>query len=554
MFSVDVSPDMNMYTLLVNQAYDSSFALCEFIDNAIHAHLISKKASPLNIELEFYNNENSDPNMRNKIIIRDDGPGISRTLLEKALKPASKPVAKGLSEFGIGMKAAAVWFADEWNIKTHPDKDKNQYMCNFNLNELLQKQQSQITVFDNAYTGQWTGTEIVLSGVRRDISLERYQTITDDITHIYQRFIYGDNPQVVITTSYNGSPKKLFFIPFNPQTLLSPKHVKKGANVIAEGADKIWRVPVNFQYIGENIHGFIEIKETGSYIKNPGLVMFRHNRVICGIPNKKYLPLGIFKTSNKHRALRVYGELNLDNSPVSYTKDRFTFDNDEFCEALIEGTPGLSELLSQADAFRANINTHSTPIIASSPEPAIPENPSEPILEPTSTTSTASSPAPQAPSSALTSQPSTTPYSPPVPTKIQRSLAVESKLTELNSLKLCRIYHSLCTVSGVEHAVLVYVGAWSFFETLAKLLGVSPNINFSDYFKNMMDKWQFNREDKKSASNSLAKIHEEGNLNKHDSISFNTSAAQLVIHFQVLEKLIIRSVDEIIKKNGNQTK
>ncbi|HBQ3453712.1 TPA: hypothetical protein L7W69_004364 [Klebsiella variicola subsp. variicola] len=77
------------------------------------------------------------------------------------------------------------------------------------------------------------------------------------------------------------------------------------------------------------------------------------------------------------------------------------------------------------------------------------------------------------------------------------------------------------------------------FETLAKLLGVSPNINFSDYFNNMMDKWQFDREDKKSARNSLAKIHEEGNLNKYKSINFNTSAAQLIIHFRVLEKATI---------------
>ena len=83
MFSVDVSPDMNMYTLLVNQAYDSSFALCEFIDNAIHAHLISKKMSPLNINLDFYSNENLESNMRNKIVIRDNGPGINRTLLGK---------------------------------------------------------------------------------------------------------------------------------------------------------------------------------------------------------------------------------------------------------------------------------------------------------------------------------------------------------------------------------------------------------------------------------------------------------------------------------------
>ncbi|MDY7611931.1 ATP-binding protein [Klebsiella pneumoniae] len=541
MFSVDVSPDMNMYTLLVNQAYDSSFALCEFIDNAIHAHLISKKMSPLNINLDFYSNENLESNMRNKIVIRDNGPGINRTLLEKALKPASKPVTKGLSEFGIGMKAAAVWFADEWQIKTHPLKDNNQYTCNFNLNELLQKQQSQITVFDNICSDSWTGTEIILIGVRRDISQERYQAITDDITHIYQRFIYGDNPQVIITSSYNGSPKTLSFTPFSPLTLRSPKHVKKGNTVTAVGPEHLWKVPVDFQYLGERIHGFIEIKETGSYINNPGLVMFRHDRVICGIPTKKYLPPRLFKTSNKHRALRVYGELNLDSSPVSYTKDRFTFDNDEFCDALIEATQGLNELLSQADAYRANINTPSSPTSTTPIHVPAPTQTPPPIQTPPTSSAV------PVPTPGLTPYPSVTPYNPPAPTKIQRSSAVEIKLIELNSQKLCRIYHSLCTVSCAEHAVLVFVGAWSFFETMAKLLGASSNINFPDFFKNMMDKWQFNREDKKSAGSSLAKIHEEGNLNKHDSISFNTNAAQLVIHFQVLEKLIIRSVDEIIK-------
>lgn len=51
--------------------------------------------SPLNINLDFYSNENLESNMRNKIVIRDNGPGINRTLLEKALKPASKPVTKG---------------------------------------------------------------------------------------------------------------------------------------------------------------------------------------------------------------------------------------------------------------------------------------------------------------------------------------------------------------------------------------------------------------------------------------------------------------------------
>ncbi|MCZ0777959.1 hypothetical protein, partial [Klebsiella pneumoniae] len=95
--------------------------------------------------------------------------------------------------------------------------------------------------------------------------------------------------QVIITSSYNGSPKTLSFTPFSPLTLRSPKHVKKGNTVTAVGPEHLWKVPVDFQYLGERIHGFIEIKETGSYINNPGLVMFRHDRVICGIPTKKYL-------------------------------------------------------------------------------------------------------------------------------------------------------------------------------------------------------------------------------------------------------------------------
>jgi len=56
-------------------------------------------------------------------------------------------------------------------------------------------------------------------------------------------------------------------------------------------------------------------------------------------------------------------------------------------------------------------------------------------------------------------------------TRIQESQAVVNKLAELGVKKLSSLYQSLVTVSLVKHPALMYVGAWSFMESLSTLAG-----------------------------------------------------------------------------------
>jgi signal transduction histidine kinase len=63
---------------LRSQGYDPAYAIAEFVDNAVQAHLshASVGAEPVVVNLWFYSNDYRDPIKRNSIIIEDDGPGI----------------------------------------------------------------------------------------------------------------------------------------------------------------------------------------------------------------------------------------------------------------------------------------------------------------------------------------------------------------------------------------------------------------------------------------------------------------------------------------------
>ena len=140
---VNVSPDMGMYHLLRSQGYDPAYAVAEFIDNALQAHLAQvapagKAVEPLEIDLYFYSSDYSKASKRNSLVIDDKGPGIKRDRLADAMKPAKPSPIKGLSEFGIGMKAAAVWFSDKWILKTEPAGSKSSYTLTFDLPKLIE--------------------------------------------------------------------------------------------------------------------------------------------------------------------------------------------------------------------------------------------------------------------------------------------------------------------------------------------------------------------------------------------------------------------------------
>jgi hypothetical protein len=346
-----------MYNLLRSQGYDMAYALAEFVDNAIQAFQIHcpkryKSGPPLVVKLRFFSMEYSDPSLRNSIIIEDNGSGIDRQRLQDAFKPAKPVPVKGLSEFGIGMKAAAVWFTDTWSVTTTPIGDSKQYEFVFDLPALIKTGKDVVDVQEGPSRGKPAGTEIVLSNLRRAINSVRFDQIKIDLQELYQKFTAGAGATVNLDLEYDGTPYKANFVePTDRETLRAPKFTTFGKTTYAVGPAKDWLVPISLVFRGVPVQGEVRLLRTGSYKVNPGIVLFRHNRVIEGISRIPFIPVKLLSTSNKYGRQRVYGELHLDDLPVSYTKDKFEMDEDEFVIAL-QAAPGMTDLLKQASEYR----------------------------------------------------------------------------------------------------------------------------------------------------------------------------------------------------------
>ncbi|WP_023269656.1 hypothetical protein [Acinetobacter gyllenbergii] len=135
------------------------------------------------------------------------------------------------------------------------------------------------------------------------------------------------------------------------QVLLCPLYKLVKKQLYAIGTSKEWKANVSFSFQGVPIHGFICLRDPGSYAENPGLVVFRHGRVVQGLTSKKFMPLKLYKSHNKHEAQRVYGELIADDLPVTYTKDKFEIDEEAFGYELFK-LQGVQELLKQSSTYR----------------------------------------------------------------------------------------------------------------------------------------------------------------------------------------------------------
>ena len=361
MFKVNVSPDMGMYHLLRSQGYDPAYAVAEFIDNALQAHFTHAEqsgipASTLEISLKFYSSDFANQKKHNSIVIVDKGPGITKARLADAMKPAKAAPQKGLSEFGIGMKAAAVWFSDKWALCTKPTDSTKQYDLLFNLTALLDAGTNQVKVKEQERANtEEAGTTITLHQLRRPIDKDRYDLICKDLLDLYQLYTEGALPRLKLTAYFNDTPKPLQYVPGDRSVLKASKYKTIGKQSYAIGKEHEWTVPVNMVFQGVRIEGHVDIRETGSYVDNPGIVMFRGDRVITGTIRQPNLPKALFKTSNKYARQRVYGRLFTDGLPVVYTKDAFEIDEKAFWEQL-RAVEGMEDLLIQAEHYRVRGN------------------------------------------------------------------------------------------------------------------------------------------------------------------------------------------------------
>jgi hypothetical protein len=324
--------------------YKPWFALAEFVDNALQsflanrAELIAEEGRAFVLQVDI----NLDPNRR-AITIRDNAAGIGAPEFPRAFRPAEiPPDASGLSEFGMGMKSAACWFAPKWNVRSKALGETEERTVQFDIARIVKDSIEELDVGVKSAPRGRHYTEVMLYDVRAFPHGRTVGKIKDHLASIYRCFTRDGT----LRLHFDGEP--LAFE--SPAILVAPyyKTPKK--------APVTWKKRVSLKLSGHrSVEGFVAIREKGS-TSRAGLALFRRKRLILGSADETYRPPEIFGAANSFTYQRLFGELHLSGFDVSHTKDGFRWEEneDEFVRELRKALHTAEmPILDQANNYRA---------------------------------------------------------------------------------------------------------------------------------------------------------------------------------------------------------
>ncbi|WP_230084000.1 ATP-binding protein [Nocardioides marmotae] len=323
--------------------YQPWYALGELVDNAIQSHLSNidalREIDPghvLEVSIEIDRAENG------RITVSDNAAGISAADWGRAFKVAEPPSdASGLSQFGVGMKAACCWFARRWSVDTIALGAAEARAVTFDVPRIIESRDEQLEVEVRYADVRAHGTRVEMTDLYRPVAARTLGKIKEYLGGIYRQFLRrGD---LVLTV--NGEP----LLYDEPPILKAPLYNDRG------GEAHRWRQDVDLVLdSGRRVHGFVGIRETGAS-KSAGLALFYRGKVVTGSGEEFYKPVEIFGGGNTFASQRVFGELHMDDFSVTYTKDALVWydEEEEFVAALRDALDREPwPLLRQANNFR----------------------------------------------------------------------------------------------------------------------------------------------------------------------------------------------------------
>jgi hypothetical protein len=344
---VSIRPGVGILSVLRHLNYKPWFALAEFVDNSLQSYLQNRdqleelhgKDFRLKVEIEI------DRSDETRITIRDNAAGIASTDYARAFRPAELPNNRtGLSEFGMGMKSAACWFAPRWTVRTTALGECVQRTISLDIDTIVRDDIQELDVAEAAAPANDHFTELTLIEPYDKLQTKTGGKIKDHLASIYRIFLRDQTMEL-----WFNREKLSYEI---PKVLVAPYY-----KTPTEPPQR-WYKEFNFDF-GDDLKasGFAALREVAS-TSTAGFALFRRNRLIQGSLDEPYRPDFIFGSGNSYRRQRLIGEIHLDGFEVSHTKDGFQWEDHEqpFLELLYEELENPhSHLLLQAEGFRARV-------------------------------------------------------------------------------------------------------------------------------------------------------------------------------------------------------
>ncbi|MBA3405879.1 MAG: ATP-binding protein [Gemmatimonadaceae bacterium] len=352
---LNIRPQVGMYAAFARLNYKPWFALAEFIDNAIQSFLSNQArlaeaghTGPLVIDVNIDDNE---------IAITDRAGGIGWADFPRAFSPASPPAdSTGLSEFGLGMKAAACWFARTWSVRTSALGEPIQRTVTFDIPAISRSGSETLPIETSTARESDHFTVITLSNLRVRPKGRTLSKIKEHLQSIYRVLMNEGVVKLRVTTS--GKAEELFYDA--PPLLKAPYYKLRD---VPNALSREWRQPFEVDFGDRKVTGWAGILAKGSHTL-AGFSVFRRRRLIEGSVGETYKPHTIFKAPNSFISGRVIGEIFVEGFDVSHTKDGIQWGGYE--EELLEAIRGKLNspdcpLLDQAEGYRARVTADQLP-------------------------------------------------------------------------------------------------------------------------------------------------------------------------------------------------
>jgi len=347
---VSIDPPLEIYGSFQRFNYKVWTAIAEFVDNSIqsfrdHRETLQKEFSQtvVSVNVQFDSDSGS-------VCIDDDAAGIPLTEFSRAFRVAIPPRdTTGMNEFGMGMKCAAFWFTDKWNVETRYIKETVVRNISLDLEKICNSQLRSIPVKEEVVPkSNWHGTRVSLKNVsnKRMPKTSQFSKIREFLSDIYR---------VPIREGYLNLFVNGIKCEFTKDDCLKACFYDRTHR--PTGQEIIWKKEVKIGLPGErNITGFAGILKDAKR-SSAGFTLFRRGRVVDGFPGNRWMPPLIFGAKNSFASLRIFGELHFEGFGVSSQKDQIDWAGfeDDFCELLKDQLNAAPiALLKQADNYRAN--------------------------------------------------------------------------------------------------------------------------------------------------------------------------------------------------------
>lgn len=289
---VDITPDVSLVKKSGEVNYKLPQAVAELVDNAVDERLANEK---LTVEVTV-----GQKHGQRQIVVADTGGGMSLAKAQKAMVMAhSDKAGDRIGQFGLGMKTACSFLGAHFEIVTSTAEESKATRIVYSEEEFLKNGKWEIALeqIDKPFDH---GTVITIRDLKINLYAGSKNTLRDKFGKIFKHFIAAGDVEIIV----NGDNVE----PYIPETL------------------KDYDMDIDFVVNGKRVRGWASLRPKTSQKGEYGFDLVRHNRVMR--ENEK---LGF---SPQAALARVFGELVLDDFPVTNNKTDFRRDSGDWEEMI----------------------------------------------------------------------------------------------------------------------------------------------------------------------------------------------------------------------------